>query len=201
MTSMAESARPWRCFWAVPLPVELRASLSGFVARLRAAPGVEDDWRFTEADSWHVTLAFLGGIPKESVEPMVMRVAAAVEGTSPFDLTVRGLEGFNGHRGARVLWVGVHGDGKDLRELAAAVRSAAGLPDEADPFRAHVTLARSRNRLGAPLPQPDEEPPAARVPVDEVVLLRSHLGRGPANYEAIARVPLSAPAAVGPAGR
>jgi hypothetical protein len=32
---------------------------------------------------------------------------------------------------------------------------------------------------------------AVRMPVNEVVLFRSHLGRGPARYEAVARFPLA----------
>jgi 2'-5' RNA ligase len=194
MTSMAESARPWRCFWAVPLPSELRAALSSFVARLRAVPGVGDDWRFTETDGWHVTLAFLGGMPPETVEPMVAQVAAAVDGIEPFELHAGGLGAFGGRRQARVLWYGLTDDDRRLRDLARGVRAAAGL-DVHDPFRAHVTLARSRDRYGAALPAPHDEPPTGLVPVKEVVLLRSHLGRGPARYEAIARIPLRVAAA------
>jgi 2'-5' RNA ligase len=193
---MAEGTHPWRCFWAVPLPSELRAALSRFVSGLRTVPGVDEAWRFTDVDGWHVTLAFLGGVPPETIEPMVSRVASAVESSLPFELHAGGLGGFGGRQHARVLWYGLADDDKHLRDLARCVRAAAGL-NVHDPFHGHVTLARSRERHGAAVPTPLEEPPVGRVPVTDVVLFRSHLGRGPAHYEAIARVPLPLPAVAG----
>lgn len=200
MTSMAESARPWRLFWAVPLPDQLRADLSTFVADLQKSPRVHGDWRFTDSAGWHLTLAFLGGISQEAVEPMVERVSAAVAPTPPFELQAGGLGGFSGHRRARVLWYGVSDDGSRLHDLAGAVRAVSGLaPAEDVPFHAHVTLARSRDRHGAPLPRPAADPPPGRIPVDQVVLFHSHVGRGPSRYEAIARIPLRVPVHAGTA--
>jgi len=200
MTSMAESARPWRCFWAVPLPELLRGDLSTFVAELQKTPSVDEDWRFTDAAGWHLTLAFLGGISHDAVEPMVERVSAAIEPTPPFELHAGGLGGFSGHQRARVLWYGVSDDGSRLHDLAAAVRTASGPAAAEDaPFHAHVTLARSRDRRGAALPRPAADPPPGRIPVDQVVLFRSHLGRGPSRYEALAHIPLRVPAHAGTA--
>jgi len=190
MTSMAEGARPWRCFWAVPLPSELRDALAEFVAELRAVATVEDAWRFTAADSWHLTLAFLGAVEPDAVEPMVSRVAAVVRNHRPFEASAMGLGGFPRGGRARVLWYGVDGGG-GLADLARDVRAAAGLGEE-QPWRAHVTLARARDRRGAPLPA-SAEPPAGIIHVDEVVLFRSHLGTGPARYEALHRMALGAP--------
>ena len=39
--------------------------------------------------------------------------------------------------------------------------------------------------------------PVGEVPVDAVTLMRSHLGHGPARYEALAEFPLRMPVAAG----
>ena len=198
MTSMAEDARPWRCFWAVPLPDALRASLAQYVTDLQSQPGVDDEWRFTEADGWHVTLAFLGGTEPDSVEPMVSRVRAVVEGHAPFEVRAGGIGGFPSGRLRRVLWFGVRDDDSRLAALARDLRSAVGLELD-QPFRPHVTLARSRDRRGAPVPMANAPAPAETIPVSEAVLFRSHLGRGPARYETVARISLPALATSGAA--
>jgi 2'-5' RNA ligase len=191
MTSMAEDARPWRCFWAVPLPDALRASLAQYVTDWRSQPGVDDEWRFTAVDGWHVTLAFLGGTEPDSVEPMVGRVRAVVEGHAPFEVRAGGIGGFPSGRLRRVLWFGVRDDDGRLAALARDLRPAVGLELD-QPFRPHVTLARSRERHGTPAPLADGPAPSGTITVAEAVLFRSHLGRGPAGYEALARIPLPA---------
>ena len=42
-----------------------------------------------------------------------------------------------------------------------------------------------------------EGPPTGAFQVNAVVLMRSHLGSGPARYEALAEVPLLTPVAAG----
>ncbi len=59
-------------------------------------------------------------------------------------------------------------------------------------LRAHLTLGRSRVRRGEPLDPwlATRTFPPTELAVDDVVLYRSHLGRGPARYEELARLPL-----------
>ena len=193
---MAEDApRTWRCFWAVPLPDELRVQLAEYVARLRLPPGTDEAWRFTDAAGWHVTLAFLGATASASVEPMTGRVAEAARPVSPFTVAAGGLGGFPRGSPARVLWYGIQDDDGRLARLADLVRQAAGVHDEA-PFRPHVTLARARDRRGANIPAGVGEPPIGEVPVREVILFRSHQGRGPASYEALTSISLRMPSAL-----
>ncbi len=54
----------WRCFVAVPIGEDLRADL---LATAEAWRGSED-LRWTDPDTWHVTLAFLGGIRAASIQ-------------------------------------------------------------------------------------------------------------------------------------
>lgn len=199
MTSMADGARPWRCFLAVPLPDDLCASLAASVTGLRAAPGA-DSWRWAEPDGWHLTLAFLGATPPDEVSALLARVGEAVGEVSPFNVTTGGLGGFPPSRTARVLWYGVNDDDGRLRDLAFRVQSAAGLDGTAR-FRPHVTLARARDRGGAPVGDLlTMEVPGGTVPVAGVTLFRSHLGHGPARYKVLGWTPLGGAVAAVRAG-
>lgn len=186
---MSPDDRPWRCFVAVPIDDELRAAVDDTVRALRAAPGA-DAWRWTDAEGWHVTLAFLGATDPASV-PGLATALAAVAGAHPaFSLAAGGMGAFPGPRRARVLWYGVADPRGELRRLAGVAARAVGLPDEGR-FRGHLTLARTRDRNGA---DASSLVAAAATPgilrVDRLVLFRSHLGRGPARYEAVATMPL-----------
>ena len=186
---MSSDDRPWRCFVAVPIDDDLRAAVDDTVRGLRAAPGA-DAWRWTDAEAWHVTLAFLGATDPASVPGLASDLAAVAGAQGAFTLAAGGLGAFPGPRRARVLWCGVADPRSELRRLAGAAARAVGLPDEGR-FRGHLTLARARDRDGADassLVDVTARPGALRV--ERLVLFRSHLGRGPARYEALATVPL-----------
>ncbi len=176
--------RPWRLFVAVPIGADVRAAVEGCVHDLRAMPGA-DGWRWTDAEAWHVTLAFLGATDAAYVS----RVAAALERVASqheaFERQAGGLGAFPSRGRARVLWYGIADPDGRLRRLARVVRSAVGLPED-DRFRGHLTLARARDRLGTDATAlVGVVAPAVGLAVDRLVLYRSHLGRGPARYEAL----------------
>jgi 2'-5' RNA ligase len=179
----------WRCFLAVPVPAPLRASLAGAVNRWRAevdAPNL----RWTDPAGWHVTLAFLGWQDSSFVPAALEAIHTPVAAAAPMTLDGGPLGAFPTARRARVVWYGIRDPGDRLASLATAVRSALmplvpRLTDESE-FRAHLTLARARDDRGANLFGwlETHSAPAGRLPVDRVVLYRSHLsGRGPARYE------------------
>jgi 2'-5' RNA ligase len=70
--------------------------------------------------------------------------------------------------------------------VAWALETGGFYSPERRAFWPHVTVARVGRaaRSVAPLTVP---PPADPFEADEVVLFRSHLGRGPARYEALGR--------------
>ena len=185
----------WRCFWAVPLPDELRSRLTDAIAILRADPALDTEWRWADPAAWHVTLAFLGGVPSDSIPSLHESVAASVDGVEPFSVATGGLGGFPSGRHPRVLWYGVSDPDHRLRSLARAVQAGSGLA-EVGPFRAHITLARSRDRRGAGA-MPSSAPDMANgsIVVDGLTLFRSHLGGGPARHEVLGKVRLGAPVA------
>ena len=189
MTDFAAS-RPWRCFVAVPLPEALRNELREWVAGVRQGGTLDADWRWTDPEACHITLAFLGATPPEAVPGIGERLSFDLVGRSGFSVSTGGIGAFPGRSHARVLWYGVRDPDRQLTALARIVRDSTGT-DEGTPFRPHVTLARARDRRGTPLPPlPVEALPAGDVPVGAVSLIRSHLGGGPARYEMLAQIPL-----------
>jgi 2'-5' RNA ligase len=185
---------PWRCFVAVPIGDDLGARLASAVAEWRGRPDLAG-MRWTEPESWHLTLAFLGPVAATDVPGVTAALDAIVPGHEGSELRTGDLGGFPSTARARVAWYGVADPSGRLYRLAAEVRRALALPD-AEPFRGHVTLARARS---APVDLREwvaaARPPEGGIVVDRVELMRSHLG-GPARYEVLASIPLGVAAGV-----
>jgi 2'-5' RNA ligase len=188
----SDTAERWRCFVAVPVPHDLRAALAAFVASLRRHPDA-DDWRWTDAGAWHLTLAFLGATEVKRVPELATGLAEVVVGIHAFSVATGGVGAFPRPERARVLWYGIGDRDGRLRDVASRVSIAVGLP-VAQTFQPHLTLARSRAERGSDARSvlAAAEPPRGNLPIAELVLYRSHLSRGPARYEALSRYPLGA---------
>jgi 2'-5' RNA ligase len=185
---MPEPAR-WRCFVAVPLGDELRASLGACVERWRS-DAVTASLRWTDPDGWHLTLAFLGMTDPGQVPAIVEALSAAASTASSATFDTGGLGAFPSRGRARVLWYGVRDEDHALRRLAVALRDRLGMPPD-DRFRAHVTLARCRTDPVDLRPFLETAvAPDGVLDMTAIQLMRSHLGRGPARYESLASVPV-----------
>jgi len=127
-----------------PVLLELRAALS-------TLPHTDGNLRWTHPESWHITLAFLGEVPKESLPELTERLARAASRATPMELAVAG----GGQFDSQVLWAGIQGDrdrlGRLSETVAAAARRCRVRVDER-PFRPHVTLARVRSGAIEPPP-------------------------------------------------
>jgi RNA 2',3'-cyclic 3'-phosphodiesterase len=190
------AAETARLFVALPLPGAVRDGLEPLVAALR---GRADELSWTRPEGWHLTLAFLGRVELPRSDEVVAAVEEAVTGVPPLRLRL----GEPGRFGPRVLWIAV-GEDPDgalvsLGERIQVAIAAAGLPVERRPVRPHLTLARGgrgrsvRDRYLDDLAELLGRAPAVAGSVwvaDDVQLWRSRLGRGPARYDALARIPL-----------
>jgi RNA 2',3'-cyclic 3'-phosphodiesterase len=188
---MNDAERPWRLFVGIPLTDALRADLAIAVETWRARREAEA-LRWTDPAGWHLTLAFLGAANPRRLPSLTTALQRLASAEPPFTLTTGGVGGFPSARRARVAWYGVADPDRRLDGLAKSVRRDLGV--EAGPFRGHLTLARAREEHGVDLGgwlRP-EEAPVGTLPVDRLVLYRSHLGHGPARYEAVAEAPMGA---------
>lgn len=164
------------------LEAHLRDALGG-----RTLPG-----RAVAPANWHLTLRFLGETPPERSAALVRALEEADPGPG-FTLGFGGLGAFPRPARAAVLWLGVEDGAAALGALAGVAEAAAqraGFPLETRPFSPHLTLSRIRppRDVGSIV----ERVPAfrGRMPVEEMVLFRSHPGPGGVRYEAVERFPL-----------
>lgn len=133
--------------------------------------------------NYHLTLAFLGGVPAGRLEA-VRTVAASVQAET-FTLTMD----CHGHwPGPRVAWLGCRRPPEAANQLVQAlwaVLGPLGFRPDPRPFRPHLTVLRGCRSC-------EWAGPVAPVgwPVDEFVLVRSEtLPEGP-RYEVLDRWPL-----------
>jgi 2'-5' RNA ligase len=183
----------WRCFVAIPMPDGLRSDLADVVSAWRdEAHG--PDLRWTDEAGWHLTLAFLGWNESGLIDEILTRLVAPARDAHPVELAGGGLGAFPSPRRARVVWYGLTDAAGTAGALAERIRRALApiVPrvDEGSSFRPHVTLARARAKRGADLSAwiAGRALPSGVVPLERVILYRSHLGRGPAQYEPLGAV-------------
>ncbi len=182
----------WRLFVAVPVPGGTLRAMVDWTGEWGAR---RRGWRPVRPEGIHLTLRFLGETDPglvDSLAESLERVAAAAR---PLAVTAAGWGVFPGPGRPRVLWAGLRGELDPLAGLARAVEEAVvdlGFSRERRPFRPHLTLARARRDRRPLLPgRPDPfVPEFGPVPVEEVVLYRSHLAPDGARYEALARAPV-----------
>lgn len=151
--------------------------------------------RVVDEDNLHLTLVFLGEVDPAGAEEL----HEALDGRRlprPM-LAFDGLSTYGGDR-AKLLAMEIRPD-PALTELQAAcgrASRAAGLALERRRFRPHITLIRFGAGL-APHLQPELDralthvgTPVGAAGAERLVLYRSHLGEGGADYEELATYPL-----------
>jgi len=189
-----------RAFIAIELPDQVKCDLSQLLGKIRS--GRERAVKWVDPDSIHLTLKFLGNIPAEKVVDIARAIGEAAAEAKPFTLELQGLDVFPNLRSPRVVWVGVGGDVRLIRNLQRRIDQALihlGFPIERREFSPHLTLGRVRDKttdqerrsLGESigLMQLESSPPFL---VDEVCLMRSTLTSAGAIYDRLASVRLTA---------
>lgn len=160
-----------RLFVAVEIPEDVKAHVSAQIAPLKEKFALQ----WSPPRNWHLTLAFLG-----DAEPAV--VAEALRTTSPngpFDLELNGWGCFPKAASARVFWAGIS-ENEGLAALVAEVRQACRPVAPAmdfKPFKAHITLARSK--FGSDLRLLPLELESLSWSVNQFALIESRLGANP----------------------
>ncbi len=184
-----------RLFVAVYPPEPALAHLAAVVAgtHLGRAEAAGVNVRLAPRDRWHITLAFLGEVGAARVPDAQDALGKAVAGWQAAAPRLRLAGGGRFGRGRfTIVWTGIAGDLAPMTDLAKAVRrqlKRARLPFDPKPFRPHLTLARPSGRLSPTEVAADlatlggyQGPPWT---VDELRLVRSHMGPDPA-YEQLA---------------
>lgn len=168
----------------MPLAPDTRMTLASDLSGL-SIPG-----RLVPPENWHVTLRFLGSVDMVTYDRFLHGLGS-LSAVKAFPARLDHLGGFPNPRRATVVWVGV-GEGAEqlvgLNQITEEAAQEAGLDAEERPYRPHLTLARVR--------PPKDIRALTEVELDlgwkcrEVVVYRSHLGRGGARYEPLETFPL-----------
>lgn len=185
-----------RLFVALVPPAAAVEHLDEFLDVRRAAA----DFRWSDPEQFHVTLAFLAAVPDRRLDDLVERLGRAARRRTPVTTRLAGGGAFPDPARARVLWTGLDLDGPGRTEVgrmatgARAAAARAGIEVAGQRFRPHVTVARMR--------RPGEvsswvrllegyRGPAWRT--DRYTLVESHPGEGPRRrprYEALETFPV-----------
>lgn len=189
-----------RLFFGVPVPADARGRVGELMEHVQH--GVGDGRariRWVRVDGLHLTLRFLGPTPATLLQPLRTGADALARSDAPFEIRLSGGGAFPSLARPRSLWIGVREGADRLTRLADGLTAAAadcGLFLDTRPFAAHLTIARTDGVRLAPAAARVLEHAAdgldVRFAVDRIVLYRSILGKGPAQYEALHEAPLGA---------
>ncbi len=166
---------------ALTPPAEVLADIDTVLEPVRSR---QPELRWIPSERWHLTLAFYGEVPDQSVPGVQERIRARLSRRAPDGPIWLAFAGA-GQFSRRALWVGVDGDTDRLRTLAKAVTT------DRRPYRPHLTVARMRGGQDA-----TEAVAALSFYVgptwraERVQLVRSFLGPAP-RHETVASWPLS----------
>jgi RNA 2',3'-cyclic 3'-phosphodiesterase len=140
-----------RAFVAVEVGEEVTRRAAEVLERLRQAAGSDVKW--VDPRNFHLTVKFLGSTRRSDLPRLSEALRALAARVTPFDLEFAGVGAFPNARRPQVVWLGVCAGQEPLAALAGeaeAVFEALGWAREQKPYRAHLTLGRTREaRRGA----------------------------------------------------
>lgn len=188
-----------RLFVGIPLADAVMHELAAVVARLRvdesrvrpSAGGL----RWTEHESWHITLQFLGNTTQDQFECLTARLFEVRSATVPVQLSELG---FFDRAGILFANVAVTPELVGLQQRVVSATSQCGSIAETRPFHPHITLARAKGQgrwaelreLQSRVPS---QPTFTRYTAREFLLYESHLGQGGSRYAVREQFPLNKP--------
>ncbi len=187
-----------RAFIAVDIPMEVALLLGGLSQKLaQAVPAHSVRW--VRPEGMHLTLNFLGDEVTAVQLPLLSDLLEqTAQETAPFTLRLDKLGCFPKPLAPRVIWAGLVGDVKPLRQLKARLDAGLaplGWPPENRPFSPHLTLGRVKDttavsRAGLPFETPLE--PRSFL-ITAVHLYQSELTREGAEYHICHTSPFTSP--------
>jgi 2'-5' RNA ligase len=178
-----------RLFIGIPLATEVIESIERTTNSLRF-PG--DNLRWSSADTWHITLQFLG---EASPEKSACTVARLREIRSPLIPVSFEGTGFFDRAGVFFADVKVSPELHELQKHVLIATAHCGFIAEDRPYHPHVTLARAkgnnRQTLRELKARTTQNTTLPRFIAREFLLYEAFLGPGGSRYEVQERFPLS----------
>ncbi len=143
------STETLRTFVCVEIPRIIQERIGELQKRL---PKGKAQVSWVKPSNIHLTLKFLGEVPKRQVSSISAALKRAARSAGPFVVEVRGTGCFPSRENPRVLWVGMSATPEVLRQLHAAIEdrlATEGFGREKREFTPHLTIGRLRSPRGA----------------------------------------------------
>ena len=183
-----------RLFLAVNLPDTTRRAVQDATATLRqSAPSV----RWVPADSYHITLKFLGEVPEPRLPELRAALSQVAARSLGFTIALRTIGAFPNFRRPRVFWIGAANAEPLVRVQKGVdeIYAPLGFPTEAREFHPHLTLGRVSTPLSTAEAAAAERAGNTveyeeNVAVRSIELMQSRLSPKGARYEAVYSVQL-----------
>jgi RNA 2',3'-cyclic 3'-phosphodiesterase len=184
-----------RTFVAVELAADVRRNAEALQKAL-AADGVTAKW--VDADSLHLTLAFLGDIGDTDIPAVCGACAEAAKKVGPFTVQIAGVGAFPNLRRPKICWAGLTEGAEELIALHDAVADRlenTRLYNREDRgYRPHLTLGRVKaeedSQTLATAIGKHANWVGGRVAVERVTVFSSEFRRGSPEYSILGRAEL-----------
>jgi 2'-5' RNA ligase len=140
---------PWRLFVAILLDPSLQ---EGLTSAIRQLSPVDVPVKWLEPGNLHLTLCFLGDVPKGRLSLVIEKLRQVRQTVKPFELQLGGLGAFPNLKKPKVLFAPATQGYAPLRDLANGISKnlqGFGQKQEDREFNAHVTLGRVKGFKGA----------------------------------------------------
>jgi len=140
MRNLADSDKI-RAFIATSIPTDIRNKIADSTIDIFTKP---EQLKIVKPDNYHLTLAFIGDISPDILEPLKNPFSLFCENFRQFHVQFGKIGTFPG-----VIFIKTIKGEEKLVDLASAVRTILrnnSVPYDNKPFKGHLTLARMRNR-------------------------------------------------------
>lgn len=129
-------------FWAVRLPDFIKQNIQDEMTSVKQILQFK---RWVHMKDYHITLAFLGSVHQQQLQPVIELVRNAIKDEKAFPLQIQGLNVFGNNKSPRILWAAVHQENKlfQLQRIVHEKCLEAGFTLENRPYHPHITLARN----------------------------------------------------------
>jgi len=183
-----------RAFVAVDIGEDIRGKLDELQRKLKKNHA---NVRWVKPRNIHLTLAFLGDLPIDRIEPLKTALDRVFTETAAFDLNACRTGFFGTPRYPRVIWAGVAMCPPlvQLKQKTCAALQETGIGFDEKPFSPHLTLGRVKgiDRHTGPLLDKiarHAETHLGHSRIRHVELVQSTLGPHGPKYTVLHRVPL-----------
>lgn len=183
-----------RTFIALPVSGSPVEAVNAMIGDMEEA-GMSAKW--VEPQNMHLTLKFLGDLPRTRIQPLADAVRRAVQGEPRFEVVLLGAGAFPSPARPRVLWAGVREGADRLARLSRSIDEstvASGFAPADKAFRPHLTIGRARGESvgvrAADIISRYSDALWGTVAADCVHVVASVLKPSGPVYTSLARIPL-----------